>query len=149
MKTAIIIGAGPAGLTAAYQLLTTTDIRPIIIESDGQVGGLSKTVEYKGNRIDIGGHRFFSKSSKVLDWWLDFLPLETSDKSSRFQIHYHQQDAEVSAEGMHRGSGENVMMIRPRKSRIYYHRKFFDYPLQLNGRTVRNLGLAKMLKIIS
>ncbi len=149
MKTAIIIGAGPAGLTAAYQLLTTTDILPIIIESDAQVGGLSKTVEYKGNRIDIGGHRFFSKSSKVLNWWLDFLPLEASDKASHFHIQYHHQDTEVSAEGKHRGSGDNVMMVRPRKSRIYYHRRFFDYPLQLNGRTIRNLGLAKMLKIIS
>ena len=75
MKTAVIIGAGPAGLTAAYELLTKTDIKPIIVEADIQVGGLSKTIDYKGNKIDIGGHRFFSKSKKVIDWWLKFLPL--------------------------------------------------------------------------
>src|SRR6187402_615725 len=149
MRTAIIIGAGPAGLTAAYELLTRTDIHPIIIESDKQVGGLSKTVEYKGNRIDIGGHRFFSKSSKVLHWWLDFLPLEASGQPSHFHIRYHRQGAEVSVDDKHTGTGEQVMMVRPRKSRIYYRRKFFDYPLQLNGRTIRNLGLSKMLKIIS
>ncbi len=69
-KTAVIIGAGPAGLTAAYELLTRTDIRPIVIEMSDQVGGISRTVNYRGNRIDIGGHRFFSKSDRVMNWWL-------------------------------------------------------------------------------
>ena len=59
-KKAIIIGAGPAGLTAAYELLKRTDITPVILERSAQVGGISKTIEYKGNRMDIGGHRFFS-----------------------------------------------------------------------------------------
>lgn len=62
-KVAIIIGAGPAGLTAAYELLTRTDIRPVIIEQSDSIGGICQTVNYKGNRIDLGGHRFFSKSS--------------------------------------------------------------------------------------
>ena len=73
------MGAGPAGLTAAYELLMYTQIRPVIIEMGAQVGGLSKTINYKGNLIDIGGHRFFSKSEKITDWWLEFLPLETPD----------------------------------------------------------------------
>src|SRR5262245_49601673 len=75
-RTAIIIGAGPAGLTAAWELLTRTDIKPIILEKTGDTGGISKTVNYKGNRIDIGGHRFFSKSDRVMNWWLSFMPLE-------------------------------------------------------------------------
>jgi len=58
-KIAIIIGAGPAGLTAAYELVTRTDIKPIIIEKTNDIGGLCKTVVHNGNRIDIGGHRFF------------------------------------------------------------------------------------------
>lgn len=149
MRTAIIIGAGPAGLTAAYELLKSTDIRPILIETESQVGGLSKTVNYKGNRIDIGGHRFFSKSTKALNWWLDFLPLEASAAASPFQIRYHHQSAEFSADARHTGTGDKVMMVRPRRSRIYYQRKFFDYPLQLNARTIRNLGLPKMAKILS
>ena len=62
-KVAIIIGAGPAGLTAAYELLKRTDIKPIILEKSGDIGGISKTINYKGNRMDIGGHRFFQKRS--------------------------------------------------------------------------------------
>src|SRR3990167_3666976 len=75
-KTAIIIGAGPAGLTAAYELLDKTDIKPIIYEMSDDIGGISKTINYKGNRIDIGGHRFFSKSDRVMLWWQNILPLQ-------------------------------------------------------------------------
>ena len=72
---ALIIGAGPAGLTAAYELLTRTDVVPIVLEKSTYMGGISRTVNYKGNRIDIGGHRFFSKSDRVMNWWLQFMPI--------------------------------------------------------------------------
>lgn len=147
MRTAIIIGAGPAGLTAAYELLTRTDIIPVIVEADTQVGGLSKTVNYKGNKIDIGGHRFFSKSAKVIDWWLRFLPLDAAAAGSDINIQYRKKNTGLTVHDTQLGSGEKVMMVRPRKSRIYYHRKFFDYPLRLNGTTIRNLGLVKMMRI--
>src|ERR1700757_5137291 len=75
-KKAIIIGAGPAGLTAAYELLTRTDVIPIILEKSGEIGGISRTTNYKGNRMDMGPHRFFSKSDRVMDWWLKMMPLE-------------------------------------------------------------------------
>src|SRR5579872_3753670 len=78
-KTAVIIGAGPAGLTAAYELLTRTDIKPIVLEKSGNIGGLSRTIRYKGNRMDIGGHRFFSKSDRVMNWWLEHMPLENEN----------------------------------------------------------------------
>ena len=81
-KIAIIIGAGPAGLTAAYELIHKTDIKPIILEKTADTGGLSKTVNYKGNRIDIGGHRFFSKSDRVMDWWLNILAIEPQSDSN-------------------------------------------------------------------
>ena len=74
----IIIGAGPAGLTAAYELVTRTNIKPIILEKSREIGGLSRTVVYKGNRIDIGGHRFFSKSHVVMNWWENILPIQGS-----------------------------------------------------------------------
>src|SRR5262245_66407856 len=74
-KTAIIIGAGPGGLTAAHELLTRANIRPIVFELTDMVGGIARTVNYKGNRIDIGGHRFFSKSDRVTQWWQDMLPI--------------------------------------------------------------------------
>jgi protoporphyrinogen oxidase len=69
--TAIIIGAGPAGLTAAIELQRQSGIKPILIEASHDVGGISRTVRYKGNRMDIGGHRFFSKSDRVMRWWLN------------------------------------------------------------------------------
>src|SRR6185295_18333980 len=97
MKTAIIIGAGPAGLTAAYELLTRTDIIPIIIEADKQAGGLSKTINYRGNKIDIGGHRFFSKSKKIIDWWLSFLPLEARFSGKTVSTQYQNQQSDYDA----------------------------------------------------
>ena len=77
IKQAVIIGAVPAGLTAAYELLTKTDIKPIVIESSNEIGGISKTFNYKNNRMDMGGHRFFSKSDKIMRWWLDIMPSQT------------------------------------------------------------------------
>ncbi|GBU21983.1 hypothetical protein R80B4_01885 [Fibrobacteres bacterium R8-0-B4] len=68
-KTALIIGAGPAGLTAALEFLKKGDVRPIIVEQENFVGGISRTAEHNGNRMDIGGHRFFSKSDWVMNWW--------------------------------------------------------------------------------
>jgi protoporphyrinogen oxidase len=128
-KKAIIIGAGPAGLTAAYELLTKTDIKPIIIEKTTMIGGISKTVNYKGNRIDLGGHRFFSKSDRVMKWWQQFFPVQ-----------------EVSPPGA-TVEKDDVMLQRQRKSRIYFLRKFFDYPITLTLKTLSNLGLLRTIKI--
>src|SRR6516225_11095882 len=95
-KTAIIIGAGPAGLTAAYELLERTNIVPVILEKSGDIGGISKTVNYKGNRMDIGGHRFFSKSDRVMEWWLNILPLAKDD--GPVSLHYHHQSRKLTYE---------------------------------------------------
>src|SRR5579872_3229498 len=96
-KTALIIGAGPAGLTAAYELLLRTDVRPIILEKSEYMGGISRTVNFKGNRIDIGGHRFFSKSERVMNWWLQMMPLENAAEPVRIQ--YHRMEARVGGGG--------------------------------------------------
>lgn len=125
---AIIIGAGPAGLTAALELLEKTDIIPIIFEATADIGGISKTVNYKGNRIDIGGHRFFSKSDKIMNWWLNILPLENPPELSP-----QKQD--------------DIMLVRSRLSRILFLRKFFDYPISLSWNTISNLGFVRMCKI--
>src|SRR5215467_4928025 len=92
-KKAIIIGAGPGGLTAAYELLTRSDVTPIVLEKSSFMGGISRTVNYKGNRIDIGGHRFFSKSDRVMNWWLEHLPVENGqDPQTRVQYHNNELD---------------------------------------------------------
>ena len=93
-KKALIIGAGPAGLTAAYELLAKTDIKPIILEMSNEIGGISRTVNYKGYRLDIGGHRFFSKSDLVMDWWLNILPFENRS-NEELTITYQNQSREI------------------------------------------------------
>jgi protoporphyrinogen oxidase len=78
-ERAIIIGAGPAGLTAGLELLRRTGIQPILLEASDEIGGISRTIRYKGNRMDIGGHRFFSKSDRVMQWWTDLMPPEIAE----------------------------------------------------------------------
>jgi protoporphyrinogen oxidase len=145
-KKALIIGAGPAGLTAAFEFLKRTEIQPIILEKSHYMGGLSRTVNYKGNRIDIGGHRFFSKSDRVMDWWTSIMPVEAVPNGSA-TITYQNKSREIhtTANGPEPESAESVMLLRQRKSRIYFMRKFFDYPIKLNTRTVQNLGLARTI----
>ena len=92
--TAIIIGAGPAGLTAALELQRHSGIKPILIESSHEIGGISRTVRYKGNRMDIGGHRFFSKSDRVMRWWLDLFPVEAGS-SQEGELRYQGQQRDL------------------------------------------------------
>jgi protoporphyrinogen oxidase len=148
MKKVVIIGAGPAGLTAALELLRQEGYTPVVLEASDYLGGISRTVNYKNNRIDIGGHRFFSKSDRVMRWWMDILPVEdTKDRS--FTLTYRNKQHPVEA-GSVRPSPETtdrVMLVRRRKSRIYYRRTFFDYPISLSADTIRKLGLINVMKI--
>lgn len=148
MKKALIIGAGPAGLTAAYELLTKTSIIPIIIEKGAQVGGLSKTINHNGNLLDIGGHRFFSKHKAIIDWWLNILPLEDLRENKRdVELSYQNKKVLMEVSSLLSREKDNVMLLRQRKSRIYYNNNFFDYPLKLNWNTLSNLGVKKIIKI--
>ena len=203
-KTAIVIGAGPAGLTAALEMLRRTNIKPIILEASDEIGGISRTIRYKGNRMDIGGHRFFSKSDRVMQWWMDLMPPELDGAAGEALTGV----AEIAYQGQHRslpvtntgnwraqpdrgvasatavaveidtdtdemeadgapipsqhghtetlvavdpaqmaGDPDLVMLIRPRKSRIYYLRKFFDYPIKLTGKTLANLGVVRTVRV--
>src|SRR4051812_6859684 len=144
-KVAVIIGAGPAGLTAAYEFLQRSDIHPIVLEKSTYMGGISRTVEYKGNRIDIGGHRFFSKSDRVMDWWLQHMPLQSGVTPGQ-TIAYQRSERKIPEQAPS-SNGDAVMLIRERSSRIYFLRKFFSYPIQLNLETLRNLGFVRVIKI--
>ncbi len=182
-KRAIIIGAGPAGLTAALEFLRRTDVTPIILEASQEIGGISRTIRYKGNRMDIGGHRFFSKSDRVMQWWMDLMPPESAADTIDIAYQGKQRTVAVPAhlpeEPPLRGLGplepddpgapgldsetwgevattvvapppadpDLIMLVRPRKSRIYYLRKFFDYPINLSRNTIANLGPARMARI--
>jgi protoporphyrinogen oxidase len=148
-KIAVIAGAGPAGLTAALELLRRSDITPIVFEADSQVGGISKTINYRGNRMDLGGHRFFSKSDWVMRWWQDILPVAEgqTDSASALRINYQGHSRDLVPGALGSSSSDAVMLVRQRLSRIFYRRRFFDYPLTLNASTVKNLGLVEALQI--
>jgi protoporphyrinogen oxidase len=149
---AIIIGGGPAGLTAAYELLTRTDIHPIVIERFDYMGGISRTVRYKGNRMDIGGHRFFSKSDRVMRWWLDIMPVEAgpsaegTEPAGQLRYQGQQRDIPEPTSAPDPQSEDLVMLVRQRKSRIYFLRRFFDYPISLKAATFINLGFVRTIR---
>lgn len=144
-KKIVIVGAGPAGLTAAYELAKTGRYDILILEADKQIGGISRTIDYKGNLIDIGGHRFFSKSDRVLEWWANFLPIVDTTHSDN-EINYH--NGKKSIDTLLWRSAANAMLIRPRLSRIYFKQRMFDYPLKLSLNLVVNLGKKRTLRII-
>lgn len=151
-KTAIIIGAGPAGLTAAFEMLDKkTGIKPIIYEASNEIGGISRTINYKGNRIDIGGHRFFSKSDRVMDWWRNIMPTQgaLSKDDLLINIKYQGKTREVKLDpnGPDPETTDLVMLVRNRLSRIFYLRKFFSYPVNLSTQTVKNLGAVRITRI--
>jgi protoporphyrinogen oxidase len=148
-KIAVIAGAGPAGLTAALELLRRTDIIPVIFEADTQVGGISKTINYRGNRMDLGGHRFFSKSDWVMRWWQEILPIASPTRQSEdtLRISYQGASHDMRPSETASPASDSVMLVRPRLSRIYYRRKFFNYPITLDAGTLRNLGITEVLRI--
>jgi protoporphyrinogen oxidase len=198
-KKAVIIGAGPAGLTAGLELLRRTEIVPVILEASEEIGGISRTIRYRGNRMDIGGHRFFSKSDRVMEWWVELMPPElaaqvmaTSGPAEETQgqpaeisyqgkrrvvtvpAHLHEEpplrglgplhhtDSSAAEDDSEEDSIEDaaetvavpepdnpdlVMLIRPRRSRIYYLRRFFDYPITLTANTLKNLGVVRMVRV--
>ena len=143
-KNVIIIGAGPAGLTAGYKLLKESkEYNVIIIEATNNIGGISKTVKYKEYRMDIGGHRFFSKNEEVINFWKEIMPIQGSipfdyKKTNRF--------VKTEKNGPNPDKENRVMLIRNRISRIYYLNKFFDYPISLKWQTFKNMGLIRTIK---
>src|SRR6266849_5994825 len=124
-KIAVIAGAGPAGLTAALELLRRSDITPIVFEADTQVGGISKTINYRGNRMDLGGHRFFSKSDWVMRWWQEILPVADGQTppSGALRINYQGESRDLTPEGLAPASSDAIMLVRQRLSRIFYRRR--------------------------
>ena len=140
-KIAVMIGAGPAGLTAALEFARRSDIHPIVLDASREIGGISRTIRYKGNRMDIGGHRFFSKSDRVMDWWAELMPVAGEGEHA---VRYQNKERVVAATAE---ESDLVMLVRPRRSRIYFLRNFFNYPLSLDGRTLRLLGLKRTFRI--
>ncbi|MBR5046535.1 NAD(P)/FAD-dependent oxidoreductase [Candidatus Saccharibacteria bacterium] len=144
-RRVIVVGAGPAGLTAAYELLSQSDkYEVVILEESNTVGGIAKTVNYKGNRMDMGGHRFFSKIPEVNAWWEKMLPTAGApaydDKKLKRKI-------KVKKGGPDPDKTDRVMLERNRLSRIYFDSKFFDYPISLKWTTIKDMGLITTIQV--
>jgi protoporphyrinogen oxidase len=143
-KKVVIIGAGPAGLTAAYELLKNSSIKPIILEAEPFVGGISRTAEYHNNRMDIGGHRFFTKSDKVNALWEELMPIQGAPAIDDRLLNV--TNKKYVAGGPDPEKTDDVLLIRNRVSRIYFLKKFFDYPISLKPRTFINMGFCRTMK---
>ncbi|MCR5281977.1 MAG: NAD(P)/FAD-dependent oxidoreductase [Lachnospiraceae bacterium] len=137
-KKAVIIGAGPAGLTAAYELLKrSSEYEVTVLEESDAFGGISKTVQYHGNRMDMGGHRFFSKVPRVNEWWEQMMPAQGAPAMDYKVL---SRDSSLSKGGPDPEKQDRVMLIRNRLSRIYFKSRFFDYPISLKWETIKNMG---------
>ena len=142
-KKVVIIGAGPAGLSAAYELAKSDDFDITVLELEKFVGGISRTAYYNGNRMDVGGHRFFTKVERVSDLWHEIMPLQgqpsIDDKILNRSIPLVENGPDPEKEDI-------VMLKRHRVSRIYFLKKFFDYPISMKPRTFANMGFGRTLK---
>ncbi|MDO4982633.1 MAG: NAD(P)/FAD-dependent oxidoreductase [Eubacteriales bacterium] len=144
MKKVIIIGGGPAGLTAAYELLKTEDGWDVtVFEESDSFGGISKTVNYNGNRMDMGGHRFFSKAPEVNQWWEEMLPSQGSPSRDDIML---KRCPPLAEGGPDPETEDAVMLTRRRVSRIFFDGKFYDYPISLKVETFKNMGLKKTVQ---
>ena len=142
-KKIVIIGAGPAGLSAGYTILKNSDdYEVVIVDRDKQVGGISKTISYDGNRMDLGGHRFFTKEKKINDLWEEILPIQGKPS---YDDKILNTKKEFSKNGPNPEKEDKVFLIRNRVSRVYYCKKFFSYPISLSFNTIKNLGFIKTM----
>lgn len=143
-KKVIIIGAGPAGLTAAYELLKDKEKYDVtILEESQEIGGISRTVTYNGNKMDIGGHRFFSKDKRIMDFWEELMPIQGANS---FDDEILGREKQFKEGGPNPEKEDKVMLLRTRVSRIYCFKKFFDYPISLKLKTFTNMGLIRTIK---
>ena len=145
MSKIVIIGAGPAGLTAAYELLKKySGYDVVVLEKSDCIGGISKTVRYGGNRMDIGGHRFFSKDQAVMDWWTEVMPLQGAPSLDDRLLN---REVKLTAGGPDPETTDRVMLMRNRVSRIYYQHHFFDYPISLKWATLKTMGFGTTMRV--
>ena len=145
MSKVLVIGAGPAGLTAAYELLKANKgMEVTVLEESDAFGGISKTVEYKGNRMDMGGHRFFSKVPEVNAWWDSMLPMQGAKTRDDIML---DREMPITPGGPDPEKEDRVMLTRHRVSRILFDSKFYDYPISLKPQTFKNFGLITTLKV--
>lgn len=139
-QSVVIIGGGPAGLTAAWELIKDGGDQHYdvtVLEATSMFGGISRTVRHNGNRMDIGGHRFFSKDDRIMDWWKEVLPLQGAPSYDDKKLGRHH---DLEPGGPDPEQVDEVMLKRHRVSRIYWNHHFLDYPISLSPGLFKALG---------
>ena len=139
-QSVVIIGGGPAGLTAAWELIKDggADRYDVtVLEETHEFGGISRTVKHNGNRMDIGGHRFFSKDERIMDWWKNTLPLQGAPSYDDKKLN---REHDMEPGGPDPEVEDKVMLKRHRVSRIYWNKHFLDYPISLSAGTLKAMG---------
>ena len=139
-QSVVIIGGGPAGLTAAWELIKDggADRYDVtVLEETHEFGGISRTVKHNGNRMDIGGHRFFSKDDRIMDWWKNTLPLQGAPSYDDKKLN---REHDMESGGPDPEVEDKVMLKRHRVSRIYWNKHFLDYPISLSAGTLKAMG---------
>ncbi|SCC80078.1 Protoporphyrinogen oxidase [Bifidobacterium commune] len=145
-KSVVIIGGGPAGLTAAWELVKdggAAKYDVTVLEATREFGGISRTVKHNGNRMDIGGHRFFSKDDRVMDWWKNIMPLQGAPSYDDKKLGRHH---DLEAGGPDPEKTDVVMLKRHRVSRIFWNQHFLDYPISLSPSLFKALGFKLTMK---
>jgi protoporphyrinogen oxidase len=144
VRKVIVIGAGPAGLTAGYELMRkSNDYEVTILEATSDIGGISKTINHNGNRMDLGGHRFFSKDERVNEFWQEIMPIQGAPSYDDAKLH---RKMPLMKGGPDPEEKDRVFLFRNRVSRIYYKKKFFDYPVKMNANTIKNMGFVTTME---
>lgn len=140
----LVIGAGPAGLTAVYTLQKTSNCKTVILEETDCLGGIAATKFYHGNYMDMGGHRFFTKAQQIQDLWRELLPLQGKPALDDILL----QTNKKYAGNADPESSDDVFLLRRRVSRIYYKKHFFNYPIELSMSTIKNLGVITLIEVV-
>lgn len=140
----LILGAGPAGLAAAYQLLKTSKkYEVIILEKEKQIGGLCKTIPFKKNYVDYGVHFYrISEYEEVNKLIYQLLPIE--DKKPLDNKKEINQYIRV---GKNRFNSHDIMLINQASSNIYFNHQFYEYPIKMNIDTIHKMGIFNLFLI--
>ncbi len=144
-KTVLILGAGPAGLAAAYKLLNESkDYKVIILEKQKEIGGLCKTIDFKQNKLDYGVHFYrISEYKEVNDIIYNLIPIE--DNIS-IQLTKQEKDRYVK-KNQNQENSDNIMLIKEATSNIYFDNKFYEYPIKINLDTIKKMGIINLIAI--